>query len=279
MPTALFLSPHLDDAVFSCAGMIQQIIAAGNTVVVASVFTTGSSSHEGRWAEDLAAAAQLGFQTRHLHVLDAPFRSPAYQSFSDILYGWHEADKATSQAVVAHFQALEEDYQPSKVFAPLAAGTHVDHRIVHQAARELGWADRVCFYEDRPYAYARGAVERRLSALGVADAAADAAVLMDDHRQLPFVRRYLPKGAEALKCEKLLLAPPAIPAVPHNALSTQVECDADACHRAAQCYTSQYPAFCGDAREHSLLDRRHSHHVGSTASRCERYWTLHPALS
>ena len=268
MSTVLFISPHLDDVVFSCAALLQELAHTGSTVVVASVFTAGEN-HEERCLEDLAAAELLGFQARHLHLEDAPFRTPCYSTFSEILHGWHEADLLTVRAVQAHLQALEEEFRPSWVYAPLGAGTHVDHRIVHQAVRHTCRADQVRFYEDLPYAYARGAVELRLTTLGVAGLGVDPALLLEDYHQLPFVRRFLPKGAEAAKCEKLLLAPLAAPAAPavHTAASTLLEGAVETCHRAAQCYASQYAAFCGGAREHVLWDRRHSQHLGSSAAR------------
>ena len=39
MPTALALSPHLDDAAFSCGGTLARLAGAGWRVVVATAFT------------------------------------------------------------------------------------------------------------------------------------------------------------------------------------------------------------------------------------------------
>ncbi len=273
--SALFLSPHLDDAVFSCAGLMLDLVRQGVPVVVATVFTEGDRMLARRRAEDHAAAALLGFTTMHLGHRDAPFREPGYRTFRDLLFGSHAEDAMTREAVTTDLRELE----PGRVFAPLGVGTHVDHRLVHEVVREAGWSDDVCFYEDRPYAYARGLTELRLAELGVsANAAVEKQTLLEDYRQLPFVRRYLTPGEETEECERLLLGTPALEAS-LTATSMLVDCDAAACQEAARSYASQYSAFCGDAAEHALLDERHSVHCGSQASRCERYWKLHPLCS
>src|SRR6185295_1884137 len=103
--TQIYLSPHLDDAVFSCGGMIHRHIRAGGRVVVVTVCTGdpppgllsdfAESLHE-RWQaqakapaapaevvrqrrnEDLDALAALGAQAVHLDVPDCIYRlSPA----------------------------------------------------------------------------------------------------------------------------------------------------------------------------------------------------------
>ncbi len=93
--THIFLSPHLDDAVFSCGGTIAALVAAGHSVKVVTV--TAGSAHLARlpysarrlhslWGlsgdvvaarreEDLSAASLLGFAPVHLDFLDAIYRS------------------------------------------------------------------------------------------------------------------------------------------------------------------------------------------------------------
>jgi hypothetical protein len=53
------------------------------------------------------------------------------------------------------------------IYAPLGVGRHVDHQIVHAAARSLlALGFQVVFYEDYPYAETPGAVEAALAAAG-----------------------------------------------------------------------------------------------------------------
>lgn len=47
------------------------------------------------------------------------------------------------------------------LFAPLALGDHIDHRVVREAARMLERPDRLCLYEDLPYAARLSPGERK----------------------------------------------------------------------------------------------------------------------
>ncbi len=281
MKTALFISPHLDDAVFSCAGMISRLEREGWQTVVVSVFTEGGDEHELRRAEDAAAAELLGFEVVHLGFLDAPFREPGYLGLRDLLFGWRTEDHVTERVVADALLALRVSRKPEAVFAPMAAGTHVDHRIVHEAALAVGWGCEVTLYEDRPYIYAQGAVERRLGNALSPDASA---LYLSQWRDLPFVKQYLPPGDEAALCEQLLLQNTSKVSVrcidvSHATVSETVElneAESALCREAARCYATQYPSFCGGDALHASLDARHAQASGSLAPRCERYWTLTP---
>lgn len=277
MKTALFISPHLDDAVFSCAGMMRRLAEDGWQVLVATVFSEGGDEHPQRRAEDLDAAEKLGFEVLHLGFKDAPFREPGNHTLRDILFGWHPADSATVLAVADALLALRVKRAPSRVFVPMGVGTHVDHRIVHEAALAVGWGSEVSFYEDRPYAYARGAVDRRL---GQTLTDEESAAYVAAWRALPFVKLYLPPGDEAALCERLLLQATSEAGVrcvnvSQATVSEVIEMtDAETAlgHEASRCYASQYESFCGGDKMHAMLDARHARHVGSASSRCERYW-------
>ena len=78
---AVFISPHLDDAVLSCGGTIAQLAASGR-VLVLNVFTHYPSSYrkgainagEQRYDEEREAARCLGYQSVNLGETDAIFR-------------------------------------------------------------------------------------------------------------------------------------------------------------------------------------------------------------
>src|SRR5438093_1734972 len=92
---SLYLSPHLDDAVLSCAGHILHERAQGRRVVVATLFGAGGGDEAGRKLyqarrdEDRRALALLGAECLHLGLVDAPFRDDYYRSFQSILLGKH----------------------------------------------------------------------------------------------------------------------------------------------------------------------------------------------
>src|SRR5262245_12638318 len=91
MPTeayrAVFLSPHLDDAVFSSGGMIAKLASEGR-VLVLNVFSRYPAEvnrgpvviTQQRYEEEAGAASLLGFRSDCLDEVDAALRHDAYRS-------------------------------------------------------------------------------------------------------------------------------------------------------------------------------------------------------
>ena len=257
MTTLLVVSPHLDDAVLSCAGAIYAHARQGHRVVVCTVFTEGRA-HARRRDEDLAATTSLGAEAIHLGLLDAPERLGIERSHRALV-----EQEATAEADVAlvraTLDAAIERVQPTHIYVPLAVGEHVDHRVVHAAMHDRA---RVVVYEDRPYSFLAGATRARLGALGLrvrADSgAADLAVaphpaiVREQLVSLPHLRSYLADddggaGARAWLVSKLCgnlradrLADVVVEVTTHDAET------ADAAVRAMSLYTSQTDELFGD---------------------------------
>jgi LmbE family N-acetylglucosaminyl deacetylase len=192
----IYLAPHLDDAVLSCGGAIHRWLAAGETVLVITLFAgeppggeplspfaQGQPAHQSgaprpaalRRAEDLAALARLGAGARHLAFPDAIYRrlpdgAWPYDDLGRLLGKVHPADPVTPEALAAEVLACLPGDEPLALYAPLAVGRHVDHQLAHRAARLLveGGHD-VAFYEDYPYAEAAGATPTALAAADAGD--------------------------------------------------------------------------------------------------------------
>jgi LmbE family N-acetylglucosaminyl deacetylase len=192
----LYLSPHLDDAVMSCGGIIHQQATREDHVQVITIFAgeyEGSDPspfalvQHGYWgdpphpmplrrAEDTAALALLGADAHHLDYLDAVYRAAPGGEW---LYDDEEALwKAVSTAdplagygtgpLADRLESLLPAPDQTLIYAPLGVGHHVDHQIVYAAARILmARGYRLAFYEDYPYAQTPGATEQ---AVAVADA-------------------------------------------------------------------------------------------------------------
>lgn len=170
MPTALFLSPHLDDVAFSCAGALLRLTAAGWGACVVTVFTASVPDPQGfalrcqtdkglgpevdymalRRNEDWAFARAVGVSdVRHWPLAEAPHRG--YESAPALFAGvrggddiWHE--------VAARLETVDAELRPVAVFAPQGLGNHADHLQVIRAVAEAGLAARTCWYRDTPYA-------------------------------------------------------------------------------------------------------------------------------
>jgi LmbE family N-acetylglucosaminyl deacetylase len=170
MKTALFLSPHLDDVVFSCGGLAACLADAGWRTVLATAFTRSVVPATGfalacqldkglppevdymalRRAEDLAAAEHLGFdEVLWLDLPEAPHRG--YGSPSELFAALRE-DDAVVEPLAACFAHLVEKCAPDLVLAPQGLGGHVDHRQVIAAVLRAAPLPRTAFYRDTPYA-------------------------------------------------------------------------------------------------------------------------------
>ena len=168
MPTALALSPHLDDAAFSCGGTLATLAASGWRVVMATVFTQSVADPTGfalacqldkgldasvdymrlRRAEDEAAARRLGVEVRHLPFREAPHRG--YGSAPELFAETRAEDGIVAELAPA-FAALVAELAPDLILAPQAIGGHVDHLQVVAAFRGIA-ADRpVLWWRDFPY--------------------------------------------------------------------------------------------------------------------------------
>jgi LmbE family N-acetylglucosaminyl deacetylase len=181
----LYLSPHLDDAVLSCGGMIRRRVAGGGRAVVITVFAgsprvmpsspliealharwgLGTDPPAARRREDLAALGRLGAEPIHLAHTDCVYRldpagDPIYAEDAAIFGDVSVADPVGAAQLAVEIRRLWEALGRGVIVAPLSAGHHVDHQLVRRAADALlGVGAEVTFYEDYPYAADSRAVD------------------------------------------------------------------------------------------------------------------------
>lgn len=177
----IYLSPHYDDAAFSCGGAIHSHVRAGERVLVVTVCASApgregplsplaAELHERmglnpaeavarRRAEDEAALARLGADAWLLEVRDCIYRGQPrnqrwYYTTLEAVFGEvHPEESMLPASIAGAVSKLAEPAPDTILYAPLGAGGHVDHQHAHRAAvllAEKGW--RVAFYEDVPYA-------------------------------------------------------------------------------------------------------------------------------
>jgi len=160
----LFVSPHAGDALLSCIGRMLWERDRGMRVLVLVVFAGQSDGGHSDEALD-----RLGFDEMRLDLPSAPRRQDSYSSFAAVLHGRHPADERQLVSLREDLDRVLTHCQARHIYAPLAVGGHVDHRLVHEAgyhAMPEAPGREVFFYEDRPYAFLPGAVWMRLGALG-----------------------------------------------------------------------------------------------------------------
>ncbi|MEW6567445.1 MAG: PIG-L family deacetylase [Chloroflexota bacterium] len=183
MPLHIYLSPHLDDAVLSCGGLIANQVAEGNGVTVLTVFAGdpgpgplsdfaqalhqlwgGSPNLVGdRRTEDRLACGRLGASVVHMLLPDAIYRhgpdaGVRYASEEAIFGPLHPRDLDVLEEI---HQRLSSACPPEAVvYCPLGLGFHVDHRLTRAAAERLGRP--LWYYQDFPYAARGGEVPAEL---------------------------------------------------------------------------------------------------------------------
>ena len=132
--TVVAISPHPDDAVWSCGGYLAALVRNGTRALVLTVFDGDSlRSDRGigreRRAEDLRATARIGVDRVSLGFPDAAYRG--YTSPLARLRTPQPKDDALTQTIAAAM--VEILSAADQVLMPVADGTHVDHVLTRRA--------------------------------------------------------------------------------------------------------------------------------------------------
>lgn len=163
----LVLSPHPDDAVWSCGGILDRWAHDGTAVTVVTVFdgtppnrlppagrAARSSLARRRREEDSAGLGRWPITTISLGLPEAAYRC---DSSGRALYGGplslrrnvHPLDEPITAALADRLDALVD--AGDTVIAPMAVGTHVDHLIVRSTVERLCTWQPISYYREFPY--------------------------------------------------------------------------------------------------------------------------------
>lgn len=171
---AVILSPHLDDAVFSCAGAIAQLLREGPVLVI-NIFTRYESElkmrgvvlTDARYQEETDAAALLGFESINLNELDVSFRRSAYRALGNIFRPPVAEDLAWLPVLRDKVAGLLSTFGYDEIFVPLGIGWHVDHVLTYALFDQWSDAAGIQYYEDLPYCLLPHATRLRMRQLGL----------------------------------------------------------------------------------------------------------------
>lgn len=176
----LVLSPHLDDAVLSCGGLLLALrelgvprlvvtVCCGNPPPRPSPDGSGKSSQRRghvsprlRRAEDAAAMRRVGADYVHLGFADGVYRRSPLTG--DLVYRhpherWVEPrvdDAAFLEELFLFVRRLCLGLGRVLLVVPLGVGQHVDHVITGRVALRLADSVPFLWYEDFPYVVGRG---------------------------------------------------------------------------------------------------------------------------
>jgi len=307
---AVFISPHLDDAVFSCGGEIARLVQEGPVLVLnlftrylGEVKTRGVVLGDERYREEADAAAYLGYESHNLGELDVSFRRDAYRSLGNIFRPPVPEDMAwlpeLREKVFAFLSGL--DYE--RLYVPLGIGWHVDHVLTYLLFEPWIGNKALLYYEDAPYCllphttryrldelglYPRGLEDLSLAPTGAwrawwqtAMAYADTALMKNlkpwlvRQSAIPVVSVYLYR---LMALHRRLAAAPTKP----WALQPQVRSVEEVFPRkleAMALYRSQFREFFADLADCEQLYTSYAAQMPRQYGPVERYWKLAPKVS
>ena len=174
----IYLSPHFDDAVLSCGGLIWEQARSRQAVEIWTVcageippgplspfarelhdrWGAGADAVAARQAENEAACQAVCASERYFSVPDCIYRrlpesgQPAVTCNDDLWQPYPPGEHPLVEQIAAWIAAaLPAD---ARLVSPLAVGGHMDHRLVRDAARRLGRP--LWYYADYPYAAKHG---------------------------------------------------------------------------------------------------------------------------
>jgi LmbE family N-acetylglucosaminyl deacetylase len=168
----IYISPHLDDAVLSCGGLIYEQVQSGLPVSLWTICagtpppgelsplaqvchfqwgTVGASETVTlRIGEDRSAAALLGAQSDYFSIPDCIYRRGPQGDLlytEDVFVPRHPAEADLDRQITA---ALAQELRPNDTLVcPLSIGAHVDHVLVRAAVEALHRP--LLYYADIPY--------------------------------------------------------------------------------------------------------------------------------
>jgi LmbE family N-acetylglucosaminyl deacetylase len=170
----VYFSPHLDDAIFSCGGIIARQVKGHFQVAIWSFFTADppadnltyfarilhhrwgkqGSPYRQRREEDIEACSLLSAEWKHFGFEDCIYRNypsnnaPLVRKKADLFRPVKEPEAFLEDSL---FKVILENLSPEdQIVLPLEAGGHIDHVLVKTIGDRL--SNKKYYYPDFPYA-------------------------------------------------------------------------------------------------------------------------------
>ena len=165
----LFISPHLDDVIFSLTSYIKNL---NKPSIIVTLFTQSNNTllktlkgdyylygdYQTRSIEDYQTIDKLNrtIIVKHLNFPEALFRKTTYNLYSHI-----------NDPITQKINTLINEYNVKTIYFPLGIGFHPDHTITYNLNQYYKKKYIIKFYFDYPYTTMRLAENARLSQLGI----------------------------------------------------------------------------------------------------------------
>ncbi len=169
----LVLSPHLDDAVLSCADHILEWKKQGYEINIVTIFTSFKSSQvspfakhylessgfsdvisfeKARKKEDINAMTALGVEWKHLNFIDGAFRTVGTKQLYTQTKLFSGQLNPSDLLLIPKLKKEFKNFEFEFVLITLGIGRHVDHVLTKLFADKYFINLRKWYYVDWPYA-------------------------------------------------------------------------------------------------------------------------------
>lgn len=152
----IFVSPHLDDAVLSCGGLICKSINDNKKVLVVTVFTKSDKNNQvefkKRINEDMEALNVLGCNGLNLNFLEGSFRYKKCD-YKSLLNKNELYENLLIKKIGKEINKLIKlKLKPEGcLYFPMSVGGHIDHKIIRKIGENIKEKYKISFWEDFPY--------------------------------------------------------------------------------------------------------------------------------
>jgi LmbE family N-acetylglucosaminyl deacetylase len=211
----VYLSPHLDDAILSCGGLIHRQRMSNAPVMVITLcagapedgcLSPFAQEYHAAWGdaqnpvtlrqvEDLTVLGMWGVMAHHSNMPDSVYRRAGNEiAYPDVtaLFAEPHPHELDTLPKLWHQELGDMLSYPAKaiIYAPLAAGNHVDHQLGRALALRLINEDwQVWFYEDFPHIESPGALQKAQAWFGLVSWQAKA-IPIDVKAKIEAIRGY-----------------------------------------------------------------------------------------
>lgn len=273
----------MDDAVFSCGGLIAQLAQAGERVLVVNIFSEYSDTSV-RQDEECQVAEFLNIDIAYLGELDAILRRKSYKSLLQMFSRVDSADRESLPSLANKLGNLLDGITYDTIYVPLGVGWHVDHLLTHELGQLIGKESKICYYEDAPYILLPHFISHRLAQFngkpipdlaGAARAASRAIMSMAPTQKFsrsPF--RFLIGWFVTAWFWLLLRRQRRALVSPHEFAHEMIEVKAQLASKieACQLYKSQFSEFYLDQSDCESRLREYARQITGESTYYERYW-------
>jgi len=176
---ALFFSPHIDDAIFSCGGLILKLLKQKRRIAIINIFTKANDHksktdsikqelkknnfksakklYSSRKKSEREIARKINVDVFFLDFEDGLFRKNIdgflYPSYKNLFSGKiNKNEKDIIEKIKNKISPFTNNCKKeTAIYAPIGIGKHIDHIITKKVIKQINKNLNIFLWEDIPY--------------------------------------------------------------------------------------------------------------------------------